>query len=341
VAEPLISVVIPAFSREREIPEAVQSLQQQAHGDWEALIVDDGSTDGTLRVAQRLAAEDHRVRVLFHPHRMNLGPGASRNLGVKVARGEVITFLDSDDVLEPDALSSYCEAFARFPQAPIVYGQARFEGDRDDGIVYGKGLPWVVADLFPQLVRANVIPTGGTALRREILRDAPFPPDMPCCQDWACWLQLSVDQPFVFMDRVVETMRTHRTSITGRGMATPRSRIRYRGIQADFLRRFHDTLPNERRHVVRDGLLWRSAECLLGAVFDLRHGRLKDTYYWLLSWLRVARSYDVIAGSARVALKTLARFRRGEEIPLFIQPFSSEHGNRRRIATSSEALNEQ
>ncbi len=341
MAEPLISVVIPVFSRERELPEAVQSVQQQALGDWEALIVDDGSTDGTLRVAQELAVEDDRIRVLFHPHRVNLGPGASRNLGVEVARGDVITFLDSDDVLKPDALGSYREAFGRFPEAPIVYGKARFEGDRDDGTVYGKGLPWVLADMFPQLARANVIPTGAIAIRRKILGRSPFPPDMPCCQDWACWLQLSVEHPFVFMDQVMETMRTHRTSITGRGLATPRARIRYRGIQADFLRRFHETVSVEGSSVVRDGLLWRSAECLLGAVFDVRHRRFKDTYYWLLSWLRVAGNLDVIAGSAIVALKTLARFRRGAEMPLFIQPFSSEHSNRDRTAASSEVMNEE
>lgn len=324
----MISVIIPVFSRERELPEAVQSLQQQAFGDWEALIVDDGSTDGTLRVAQKLAAEDHRIRVLFHPHRVNLGPGASRNLGVEVARGDVITFLDSDDVLEPGALGSYREAFSRFPEAQIVYGKARFVGDRDDGIVYGQGLPWVLADLFPQLVRANVIPTGAIAIRREILGASPFPPDMPCCQDWACWLQLSVKHPFVFMDQVIETMRTHGTTITGRGLATPRARVRYKEIQAEFLRRFHHTVSVDGGRIVHDGLRWRSAECLLGAVFDLRHGRFKDTYYGLLSWLRVAGNLDVAAGSAIVALKMLARFRRGAGTPMHIQPFSLEHSNR-------------
>jgi len=341
VAEPLISVIIPVFNRERELLEAVQSLQQQAYGDWEALIVDDGSVDGSFQVARELARDDPRVRPLFHPHRMNLGPGASRNLGIVAARGDVIAFLDSDDLLEPHALASFRQTLEDFPEVPVVYGRARIRGDRRGGEYFGAGLPGVPADLFPQLVRNNVIATGSIAIRRKVLGPFPFPPEMPSAQDWACWLRLSADHPFVFVDRVLLTVRTCGASITGRGIATVRARSRYTRIQADFLRRFSRSAPAGRRKLVWAGLRWRSAECFLRAIFSGRHGRFGEAYYWLATWLAVAKGPLVMVQSIGVAMKTLGQFQKGAEMPLFIRPFTSEPSHRGRTVAATEVVNEE
>ena len=335
-SEPLITVILPVHNRGDQVLDAIRSVQNQSFETWELVIIDDGSTDQTLHVIRQAAYHDQRITTLFHPHRMNLGPGASRNLGIAAAHGDVIAFLDSDDVLEPDALGTFWQVLEGFPEVPVVYGRARICGDRGDGTMIGAGLPGVPADLFPQLVRNNVIATGSIAIRRKVLGPSPFPSEMPSAQDWACWLRLSADHPFVFIDRVLLTVRTCGAGITGRGIATVRARSRYTRNQVNFLRRCLRSVPVSRRDFVSDGLRWRSAECFLRAVFSGRHGRFGEAYHWLTTWLAVAKGPLLMAQSIGVAMKTLGRFRKGAEMPSFIRPFASEHGDHGQTTASTE-----
>jgi CDP-glycerol glycerophosphotransferase len=105
--QPLVSVVVPAYAVEAWIDDCLRSLVQQTHTRWEAVVVDDGSPDRSGEIAEQWARRDARIRVL---HSVNGGLGAARNLGLRHVRGEYVTFLDSDDVLPPTALSALVEA---------------------------------------------------------------------------------------------------------------------------------------------------------------------------------------------------------------------------------------
>ncbi|MDE5747204.1 MAG: glycosyltransferase, partial [Acetatifactor sp.] len=96
---PLISVIVPVYNIMDCLPRCVQSLREQSYGNLEILLVDDGSTDGTGQLCDRLAAQDERIRVL---HKENGGTSSARNLGIEAARGEFLGFVDSDDYVEPD-----------------------------------------------------------------------------------------------------------------------------------------------------------------------------------------------------------------------------------------------
>ena len=99
--EPLISVIIPVYNLENELPACLASVQAQTLRDWEAVCVDDGSKDGSLSVLRAFGEADARIRVL---HQENAGVSAARNLGLENAAGQFICFLDGDDVLHPQAL---------------------------------------------------------------------------------------------------------------------------------------------------------------------------------------------------------------------------------------------
>ena len=98
---PAISVIIPAYNASDFIGRCLGSLQRQTFGDWEAVCVDDGSTDGTGALLDRLAGEDARIRVL---HQANAGVSAARNNALAAANGEFILFVDGDDFLHPQAM---------------------------------------------------------------------------------------------------------------------------------------------------------------------------------------------------------------------------------------------
>lgn len=114
-----VSVVIPAYNAEKYLEEAVQSVLQQSVPPDEIIIVDDGSQDRTLSIAQDLAAKHARVRVIGRP---NGGASAARNAGLKEATGKYLLFLDADDRLHEHAIRSHLVAFEDHPEFAMVFG---------------------------------------------------------------------------------------------------------------------------------------------------------------------------------------------------------------------------
>jgi glycosyltransferase involved in cell wall biosynthesis len=95
------SVIVPVYNVEQYLPECLDSLFHQTYGDWEAVCVDDGSTDGCAAILAGYASRDSRIKVITQP---NGGLSAARNTGLDNATGDYILFLDSDDWLEPNTL---------------------------------------------------------------------------------------------------------------------------------------------------------------------------------------------------------------------------------------------
>src|SRR5437762_10442063 len=100
---PDISVIIPCFNAEHFIREAIESVLQQTHCDFEIIVVDDGSTDGSRAIVESIGPT---IGLVCGP---NLGASAARNRGTRLAKGEFIQYLDADDVLAPDALARRVE----------------------------------------------------------------------------------------------------------------------------------------------------------------------------------------------------------------------------------------
>lgn len=118
-----ISVVMPFLNVAPYFEEAIESVRAQTYADWELLLCDDGSADGSADIARRYAALDpKRIRHLTHEGGGSLGASAARNLGLRHARGEVIALLDADDVWLPDKLEAQVSILRDRPDADAVYG---------------------------------------------------------------------------------------------------------------------------------------------------------------------------------------------------------------------------
>ena len=105
--KPLVSVVVPIFNADKFLTCTIQSVKKQTYNHWELILVDDGSTDNSADIA-RFFADSHPERIRFyqHPGRDNKGSSATRNTGIRNARGEFVAFLDADDKWAPDYLSN-------------------------------------------------------------------------------------------------------------------------------------------------------------------------------------------------------------------------------------------
>jgi glycosyltransferase involved in cell wall biosynthesis len=121
-ASPTVSVVVPIFNAELFLEEAILSVIGQTRSDWELLLVDDGSTDGSAAIARRYEAADPRIHYLDHPGHRNLGQHASRNLGLRHAQAEYVALLDADDVWLPEKLERQVAILDSHPEAELLFG---------------------------------------------------------------------------------------------------------------------------------------------------------------------------------------------------------------------------
>ncbi|MDQ2998830.1 MAG: glycosyltransferase family 2 protein [Chloroflexota bacterium] len=128
---PQISVIIPCYNHGRYLPEAVASVVAQSFGDWELIIVDDGSTDDSVAVAERLIAHYAQQYRMLLLRQANQGLSASRNNGIGQARGIYILPLDADDQIEPGMLAATLAVLERRPEVGFVYTDVRMFGEEN------------------------------------------------------------------------------------------------------------------------------------------------------------------------------------------------------------------
>ncbi|HYO45580.1 MAG TPA: glycosyltransferase family A protein [Gemmatimonadota bacterium] len=168
IEDSLVSTIIPVHDRPALLQEAVDSVLAQSYRPLEVVIIDDGSTDDTARVADRLAAEHLRkVRALHVP---NGGPGLAREAGRSVARGEFIQYLDSDDILLPGKFERQVDALRAEPESGVCYGMTRYI----DKSGHGGDRPWRrtgerVERMFPSFLVDRWWGTSTPLYRRSVI----------------------------------------------------------------------------------------------------------------------------------------------------------------------------
>jgi GT2 family glycosyltransferase len=118
--EPWVTVVVPCYNEEQFVATALKSVAGQTFNNWECIVVDDASTDRSLAEIWAIASKDDRFRVLRH--QVNSGLGASRNTGLRAARGKYVTFLDADDLLMRDSLIDRVTTLVNAATDPYVIG---------------------------------------------------------------------------------------------------------------------------------------------------------------------------------------------------------------------------
>lgn len=227
-----VSIVIPARNAEATLRETLASLRAQTAGDWEAVLVDDGSTDGTRALADTIAREERRLRVIGTEA---AGVGAARNLGLAQARHDRVLFLDADDLLRPSALELLGAELDLDPELVGAYcGWARLTPDgREAGRLEAPRL----ADPFAELASQCLFPIHACLVRTELVRAVGgFDPQLVTCEDWDLWLRLArLGRPFAAVAEVLALyrMRERSASVDGRRMLEDGLEVLARARRAD------------------------------------------------------------------------------------------------------------
>jgi glycosyltransferase involved in cell wall biosynthesis len=197
VAAPLVSVVLPVFNAAGSVARAVESIRRQTFTDWEMVVVEDGSTDGSPTVLQALARHESRLRVLARPHE---GLVAALNTGLAEARGQFLARMDADDESHPERLAEQVAFLQARPETGVVGSLVEFGGDRARAGGYALHVDWMNRLTTPQEIALNRFIESPFAhpsvmFRRELVaahggcRAGPFPEDYEL---WLRWLEAGV-----------------------------------------------------------------------------------------------------------------------------------------------------
>ena len=211
-----VSVVLPTHNRAHVLARTIQSVLSQDQKEFELIVVDDGSTDGTPNVVRTVA--DGRVRYIRFAS--NRGANAARNHGVEQARFGLIAFADSDDTWLPHKLSTQLAVLrSAGPTTGLVFSPFRQHKNGQVSIVGGEAVGLPMAALKTTLLTGTPIGTPTVLVRKELLLRERFDTALPRLQEWELWLRLMQLTDFVGVQDALVDAFTLDDGISGRSEA--------------------------------------------------------------------------------------------------------------------------
>jgi hypothetical protein len=208
--QPLVSIVTPSYNQARFLGQAVESVLAQDYPHIEYLVLDGGSTDGSVEILRA-----HEDRIAHWVSQPDAGQASAINRGWQRSRGQILAWLNSDDRYEPGAVSAIVEAFRRHPEVGVVTGDCRVIDGHGATV---KDLPSGVGGLYA-LLAGNSLPQQGVFCRRQAVAAAGWlDASLDCVFDWALWLKLELlGARFHHLPRVVASFRVWGDSKTASG----------------------------------------------------------------------------------------------------------------------------
>lgn len=203
MSTPAVSVIIPAYNRPGFLAEALASVAAQTFREFEVIVVDDGSGEDLAGVVKphstmaRLVRQDHG------------GPAVARNHGLRVARADVVAFLDSDDLWLPRKLERFVSEFSRVPDVRVLYGPM-LPMEEHGELVAGRGKPRHAGDITQILYRSCFVDIPTVVCRKKVLTEAGgFDESLSVCEDYDLWLRVSLKERFGFIEEPLAKRRLH------------------------------------------------------------------------------------------------------------------------------------
>jgi glycosyltransferase involved in cell wall biosynthesis len=204
----LVSVIIPAYNAARTIERTLKSVLNQTYTNLEIIVVDDGSTDETPLLIQRIADFDHRITLL---RKANSGVSSARNYGIRSARGEFIAPIDADDLWHPEKLAKQLTAMR--DAIGVVYCWSRVI-DHQDLVLYDLASCSLRADVYTALITTNFLHSSTLLIRRSCIEEVGgYDQAMSYCEDFKFNLELAERYSFDLIPEFLSAYRLHEGSL--------------------------------------------------------------------------------------------------------------------------------
>ncbi|MDX1542716.1 MAG: glycosyltransferase family 2 protein [Christiangramia sp.] len=180
----LVSVIMPAYNSEAFISEAIRSVIDQTYPNWELFVIDDASSDSTLKIIQDYSGKDNRIHILKNSS--NKGTHQTRNKGIEAATGDFIAFLDADDQWKPEKLQKQLEIISREDIAACF---SSYDLISENGRPLNKKVEALPVLTYEKLLKANYVGNLTGIYNVKVLGKI-YCPEIRKRQDWALWLKV-------------------------------------------------------------------------------------------------------------------------------------------------------
>ena len=210
-----VTVLMPVYNGAAYLEAAIESIRRQTHSDFEFLIVDDGSTDGSSEILQGFAAQDPRIRII---HGMHEGIAAARNRGLALARGTVIVCMDEDDIAMPERIERQLAYLVAHPDVAAVGSALRLINKDGDPIARPTKYPLTSDEIREGLlVGYCTLGQPTVAMRREaVIAVGGYRRAFDPADDYDLWIRLSERYALANMPDVLVDYRWHGNNTTAR-----------------------------------------------------------------------------------------------------------------------------
>lgn len=225
----LVTVIIPCYNGEAYLQEAIESALAQSHPEVEIIVVDDGSTDGSSRIAQKFPVRYMRQE--------NRGLTASRNLGIAASRGDYVVFLDADDRLRPDAIETGLRVMSEHPECAMTVGDHLFVS-RDGSYLSNSSKACVQSSHYEELLKSNFIEMISSVLfRRSVLLEiGGFDTTLRVAEDYELYLRIARVYPICCHSALMAEYRLHQANTSHNSELMLRVTLQVLSKQAQFVR---------------------------------------------------------------------------------------------------------
>jgi len=284
MARPKVSVFVPVYNRERYLCAAVNSILAQSFADFELLLVDDGSTDGSLALIRAYAARDRRVRAVANG--VNLGIPRTRNRGLDLARGEYLALLDSDDYAYPGRLAAQVRFLDAHPDHVQVGSWGSFMDESGRLRARLRRQPVAAPDVDAELLFRCCLSNRSIMARTAVLREFRYREEFARCQDYDMHVRLAERHRMANLPAILVCGRQHEGRYTGqtqdlgreRKMAINRAQLEALGLrpQPSDLENHHALSRGGARSDARAYLDWAEAWLADLVEANRRAGRYRD-----------------------------------------------------------------
>ena len=230
MANPFVSVIIPAYNAEKFIVDALDSIFAQTYRPIQIIVIDDGSNDRTAKIVRSYQTSRSSEAIeqieLQYIYQENGGPSKARNSGIKVAKGKYLAFLDSDDMWPQSKLSLQGKMMKRHPEVSLLFGDSqRFSEtiantpSMFQANSYGKdffGNEFYVLDAYKKIITCgNFITTGSVIVRRDALESVGlFDESLKYSEDVDFWLRIALKYPVAYTDNLCLVRRIHKANLS-------------------------------------------------------------------------------------------------------------------------------
>ena len=205
---PEVSVIIPLYNEEKYVDDAINSVLNQTYQDFEIIVVDDESTDNSRLVIKNF--NDPRIKYFY---KKNSGPNLSRNYGIERAQGELIAFLDADDIWTPHKLEIQVKKIKEDPNIGLVFGWVYYIDSNSN--LTGQTRYDIDKDYYINILLGNYVDNGSTPLIRKTCFDkVGFFKNMQPAGDWDMWIRIAKEYDFANVKDYIAMYRIHSQGIS-------------------------------------------------------------------------------------------------------------------------------